>query len=352
MAPFAPFEAHPVLAVAVSGGRDSLALALLARDWATARDGRVQALIVDHGLRSDSAIEARTTRERLAALGIAAEILLWPGDKPSTRIQQAARQARYRLLFESCCQRGILHLMTAHHADDQSETVAMRAVRGSGPDGLAGMAAVVEQRDLRLLRPLLGVLRRRLTATIEARGIAWIDDPSNEDRRFERVRIRQDGGASGATRDDGRAVRDRALAEAAVGALELVPGDGVALDHVAVSGLHEEIAERLLSRVVQALAGRDYPPRRDRLRRAAARLSQGAERGKSGKSQDFTLSGCQLMLRQDPGTRRLRWIVRRENGTKHDKEPGQPLVPAAFFACGASAAPHFRLKPFQTEKTS
>jgi tRNA(Ile)-lysidine synthase len=339
MAPFAPFEARPVLAVAVSGGRDSLALALLAQDWAAARHGRVHALIVDHGLRPGSAIEASVTRERLAILGIDAEILVWSGDKPSTRIQQAARVARYRLLFEACRQRGILHLMTAHHADDQAETVAMRAARNSGPDGLAGMAAVVEHRDLRLLRPLLAVSRGRLTATIEARGIAWIDDPSNEDRRFERVRIRQDGTASGAARDDGRAVRDRTLAEAALGTLELGP-DGVALDHLALSGLRQEVAERLLSRVVQAVAGRDYPPRRDRLGRAAARLSHGAERGKSGKSQDFTLSGCQIMLRQDPATRRLRWIVRCESGTKHGKEPGQPLVPAGFFACGASAAPH------------
>src|SRR4029077_20890365 len=107
---------------------------------------------------------------------VAAARRVWRGENQTTRSHQAPRQARYRLLFESCRQRGILHLMTAHHADDQSETVAMRAVRGSGPDGLAGMAAVVEHRDLRLLLPLLGVPRRRLTATIEARGIAWIDD--------------------------------------------------------------------------------------------------------------------------------------------------------------------------------
>lgn len=339
LAPFAPFEARPVSAVAVSGGRDSLALALLAHEWANARDGRVLALIVDHGLRPESADEARTTRERLDGAGIAAEILPWSGDKPSTRLQQAARDARYRLLFAACRRHGILHLMTAHHADDQDETVAMRAARESGPDGLAGMAAVVEHRDLRLLRPLLGVPRRRLTATIEARGVAWIDDPSNEDRRFERVRVRQDGVASGVVRDGDRAVRDRTLAETALGVLEIGP-DGVALDHVAVSALRKEIAERLLSRVVQAVGRLDYPPRRERLGRATARLSQGACQGKSGKSQDFTLSGCQLMLRRDPTTRRLRWIVRPESGRTHDNKPGQPLVPAAFFACGASAAPH------------
>jgi tRNA(Ile)-lysidine synthase len=338
LAAFAPFEAHPQLAVAVSGGRDSLALALLAHEWAGARAGRVVALIVDHGLRAESADEARATRERLAGHGIATETLAWVGEKPSTRLQQAAREARYRLLFEACRRHGFLHLMTAHHADDQAETLAMRAARSSGPDGLAGMAALVEHRDLRLLRPLLGVPRRRLTATIEDRGVDWIDDPSNEDRRFERVRVRQDG-PPGIRRDAGRAVRDRVLAETALGVLE-VGSEGIALDHLIVSGLRKEITERLLSRVVQAIGGLDYPPRRERLGRAVTRLSLDPQRGKSGKSQDFTLSGCQLMLRRDPDTRRLRWIVRPENGRTRDNEPGQPLVPAAFFACGASATTH------------
>jgi tRNA(Ile)-lysidine synthase len=300
----------------------------------------VLALIVDHGLRADSATEARATRERLARLGIEAETLVWPGSKPATRVQQAAREARYRLLFEACRRQGILHLMTAHHADDQAETVAMRAARASGPDGLAGMAAVVEHRDARLLRPLLAVPRGRLTATLEARGIGWIDDPSNEDRRFERVRVRQDGIAAAALRPPGsRAVRDREVARAALRTLEVGP-NSVALDQLVVSDLSKEITGRLLGRVVQAVAGGAYPPRRERLERAAARLSLEAGRGKSGKSQDFTLSGCQLMLRRDPATRRLRWIVRRESGRRNNKTPGQPLVPAAFFACGTSAAPH------------
>ena len=340
MAPFAPFEAQPALAVAVSGGRDSIALAVLAHEWAGAGRGHVLALVVDHGLRAHSANEARATRERLAALGIEAETLVWPGAKPATGIQQAAREARYRLLLEACRRRGILHLLTAHHADDQAETVTMRAAHDSGPDGLAGMAALVEHRDVRLLRPLLGVPRRRLTATLEARGIGWIEDPSNEDRRFERVRVRQDGVAAPAPGAAvSRAMRDQEVAQAALRALEL-GADSVALDQLVVSDLGKEITGRLLGRVVQAVAGGAYPPRRERLERAAARLSQGEGRGKSGKSRDFTLSGCQLMLRRDPATRRLRWIVRRESGRRNAKTSGQPLVPAAFFACGAPAATH------------
>src|SRR5215204_7630374 len=102
MAPFGPFEAQPVLGVAVSGGRDSLALTLLAHDWAVAREGRVMALIVDHGLRPESGTEARTTLERLGSVCVAGEILDWAGAKPVSGLQQAARDARYRLLFEAC----------------------------------------------------------------------------------------------------------------------------------------------------------------------------------------------------------------------------------------------------------
>jgi tRNA(Ile)-lysidine synthase len=299
-------------------------------------------LVVDHCLRPESGAEARATVARLSALGVTAEILIWSGPKPVSRLQEAARAARYRLLFEACRRNGILHLLVAHHADDQAETIAMRAAKASGPDGLAGMGALVEHPNARLLRPLLGVSRDCLTATLRRRGIGWVDDPSNQDRRFERVRVRQDAAtppshAPGNERT--RAIRDGQVAEAALDALEVTP-EGVVLDQFVVSALGPEIARRLLGRVIQAVAGRDYPPRRDRLERAAARLSQGPGRGKSGKSQDFTLSGCRLMLRQETGTRRLRWIVRPESGRSHERKRDRPLVPAAFFACGAKTAPH------------
>jgi tRNA(Ile)-lysidine synthase len=343
MAPFAPFEARPVLAVAVSGGRDSLALALLAREWAAELEGRIVGLIVDHRLRRESSREAARTRDLLVRHGIAAEILRWRGAKPASGLQEAAREARYRLLFEACRRHGILHLLVGHHADDQDETVAMRAARLSGPDGLAGMAALVEQREARLLRPLLSVRRARLTATLEARAVAWIDDPSNVDSRFERARLRKTGRATGpglARQDKSRASRDQRLAAAAVGIVEFdVPG-AVAVDRAGFARLGRELAVRLLSRIVQAVGRRDHPPRRERLGRAAARLSQGVSRGKSGKSQDFTLSECRLELRQAPGSRRLRWIIRPENGRKDARKAGQPLIPAAFFACGGPSAPH------------
>lgn len=338
MAPFAPFERHPVVAVAVSGGRDSLSLALLTSEWAGAREGRAIALIVDHGLRPESAEEALSTSCLLGRLGMESAVLRWTGDKPRTGLQEAARDARYRLLRQACRERGILHLLVGHHADDQDETIAMRAARSSGPDGLAGMAAQVEWPEVRLLRPLLAVRRSALTATLAVRGVAWIDDPSNVDPRFERARLRlagvSDAGQSNA--DLTRVGHERAAAEAGVTLLEAGEEGGVALDSEVLESLPLDLRGRLLSRVVQAIGGGRHPPRRERLDRAVARLSGPFDRGKSGREGDFTLSGCQFLLRQAVDSRRLVWIVRPESGRKGR----QPLFPAVFFACDPAAATH------------
>ena len=338
MAPFEPFETSPVLAVAVSGGRDSLALTLLSHGWAAERDGRVVGLIVDHGLRAESAAEAAATQAVLACAGIEGAILTWSGDKPRAGLQEAARMARYRLLRDECRRRGILHLLLAHHADDQAETVAMRLARRSGPDGLAGMAALVDQPEVRLLRPLLGESRARLTATLLARGVQWLDDPSNVDPRFERARLR--AGGVPAFLDSGgsveRSVRDGKLARAAVDMLAFDQAGMTAIDRTGFARLDRDLQARLLSRVIQAVGGRDYPPRRERLERAAGRLCASLERGKAGKGQDFTLSGCKLVLRRVPDNCQLHWIVRPEHG----RNMSQPLIPAAFFACPTPAASH------------
>jgi tRNA(Ile)-lysidine synthase len=343
MRPFEPFERKPAIAVAVSGGRDSLALALLARDWAQARDGKVVALVVDHGLRAESADEAATTRDTLGRLGIAAEILRWRGAKPRSAIQEAARVARYRLIFEAAERASLLHVLVAHHADDQRETIVMRAARDSGADGLAGMAAMVEMRAVRLLRPLLPVARARLTATLEAAGVAWLDDPSNVDQRFERARLRRDGVAALSTSRDRsahsaarRSAAEARLATASVGTLERDGVATLAIDRSAFNRLSSDLRQRLLARVVQAVGGGAYPPKRAQIDRALTRLAAPADAGKSGRASDFTLAACKLTLRQLPDGRRQRWLVRPEK----DKNGGQPVVPAAFFGCGAAAAHH------------
>ena len=136
-----------------------------------------------------------------------------------------------------------------------------------------------------------------------------------------------------------RAGREDRLARAAVDVFEVDGGD-LGLDRESFGRLGTGVKAGLLSRAVQAVGGRDHPPRRGRLERAVGRLCEASAGGKSGKSQDFTLSECRLMLRQVPASRRLRWIVRPENSKENDRKEGQPLVPAAFFACGGPLPPH------------
>ena len=186
--PFPPDCPDYTVGLAISGGADSLALAWLARRWRR----HVVAFVVDHGLRQSAADEARQTIRTLASFGVSAHLLTLHGLRRDARLQEEARSARYAALIEACAAFGCLDLMVAHHAEDQIETVAMRSAAGSGPAGLAGMAASRELTGIRLLRPLLGVRRGRLRATLDAHGVRWIEDPSNDNRRFERVRFRQD----------------------------------------------------------------------------------------------------------------------------------------------------------------
>ena len=205
MAALGPFESAPHLAVAVSGGSDSLALLLLLKTWIDARQGRLTALSVDHGLRPEAAAECRQVGALIAAINaghgqttsgraIAHEILTWQGAKPRHGVMAAARTARYRLLVAWCRAHDVLHLALGHHADDQAETVLMRQAHGSSTFGLAGMAGIRALGGVRLLRPLLSRRKTELTALVAAAGLAWIDDPSNASRRFERVRWRQELG--------------------------------------------------------------------------------------------------------------------------------------------------------------
>lgn len=190
MARLGPWETAPALAVAVSGGADSTALALLAQPWVRARDGMMMALIVDHGLRPESAAEAALTRDRLIGRGIDARVLTIHGLTRGSALAERARAERYRALTRACNEADIPHLLLGHHALDQAETVMIRALGGSTGNGLTGMAALVETRGPRRLRPLLcqppGVLR----AFLGAQGVAWVEDPSNASPTARRSRLR------------------------------------------------------------------------------------------------------------------------------------------------------------------
>ena len=177
--------------LAVSGGPDSLALLILA---AEARPGMVEVATVDHSLRADGRAEAEQVAALCESLGVPHQILTvdWP-DPPETAIQERARAARYRLLTAWANERGLSGLLTAHHIDDQVETFFMRLARGSGVRGLAGMRRriTVPGGKLALVRPLLGWRRNKLEEVCAEAGVTPVEDPSNADQRFERVRVRQ-----------------------------------------------------------------------------------------------------------------------------------------------------------------
>ncbi len=314
MAPLGPFEAPPRLAVAVSGGADSLALALLAAEWAKARGGEAVALTVDHRLRPDSTDEAARVGGWLATHGIRHHTLSWDGDKPAADLQAAARHARYRLLGAFCRTSGILHLLLAHHREDQAETLLLRLGRGSGVDGLSAMAASLPTRWGRLLRPLLEVPRQRLRASLEARGQAWIEDPSNANAAFARVRLRHlapilSAEGMGPERLAATARRlarvrvalEQAVAEAACRFVVLHAAGFARCDASVFTRLPEEISLRLLSRLLLVVGGGEYGPRLDRLERLHAELRGGLSAARTLGGCRLVPSGAEVLICREPG---------------------------------------------------
>lgn len=296
IARFAPFESSPHLAVAVSGGADSLALCLLAHRWAQARGGHVTALTVDHGLRPESKTEAREVGLNLRRLGIDQVILRWRGRKPTTGLAAAAREARYALLDGWCRKHHVLHLLLGHHRRDQAETVVMRAGAASGFDGLAGMAAQVEASSHRRLRPLLDVPPERLRATLRHLGIAWVEDPSNRDPRYTRARLRPRlGDPSDWTRAARRigAIRaqdEHATAKLLAAVAEPHPAGFCRLDRRRLVMAPRALVQRVLARVLLSIGGGRYPPRRSSLERLSAEGLSWPSRG------PLTLAGCRLIV--------------------------------------------------------
>ena len=267
-----PLAGPGPLAVAVSGGADSLALCLLAAGWAATRGRPLTALTVDHGLRQESASEAAQVGAWLAARGIGHVILNWAGAKPATGLQAAARTARYGLLGDWCRRNGVRDLLLGHHRDDQAETVLLRSSRASGSDGRAAMASVTERCGLCLLRPLLTIPRHRLRATLAAAGQDWIEDPSNGNPAFARVRARAAlAGRAGTT----EALTDAAAAHGTLRAARESTVAQLLATHaklqaagfcvLASAALEEpaDVAVRALNRILTVVGGRMFPARRE-----------------------------------------------------------------------------------------
>ncbi len=273
--PLGPFG--PVLAVAVSGGADSMALAFLTRDYVAACGRAIVALIVDHGLRAESAAEAALAARRLAAIGVDGRVLRLQGLKHGPGLAARARTARYNVLSHECRAAGIVHLLLGHHARDQAETVMNRAEGHSGQAGMAGMSAWRATRDVCLLRPLLTIPPGVLRATLRAAGVGWSEDPSNTDVAATRARLRAnladpDGDGAAVSALVARAASAAAMRSGRDALVAAILARRVSFypeGYATLTG--EPIDPAVFSAVVQAVSGAVYgPPSRQVTRLAAA----------------------------------------------------------------------------------
>lgn len=305
------------LILAVSGGPDSTALMVLAARWVKARRHapKLLAVTVDHGLRAEAAAEAAAVKRLARRLGVSHRTLRWLGKKPKSGLQEAARNARYRLLAEAAARAGYGHILTAHTLDDQAETVLFRLARGSGLGGLGGMARALPlpgfsahgKQQIFLVRPLLYLAKARLIATLKAAAVSYSEDPSNRDPRFTRARLRslmpalaREGlDARGLARLAARMRRAESAIEFAVGAAraELAPGPWpdrgpIVFAAARFADLPAEVGLRLLGRAI-AHAGNEGPVELAKLEALYDSLRPGQSRLRR------TLAGALITLGND-----------------------------------------------------
>lgn len=302
-----------------------MALMHLAHRWAGQNPDAPHICVatVDHGLRDGSRDEAEWVVADARATGLDATLLSWDGAKPLTGVQDAARSARYRLLEQfagSLSVAGARAVVTAHTEDDQAETLLMRLGRGSGLDGLAGMPAsrtldAAGGQGVALVRPLLGLSGARLRATLRAAGRSWIEDPSNEADRFERVRVRH---ARAALADIGidndklalsarRLARARDALEAyvddleAAAQLDLHQGAYASLAFARWQAAPEETRLRLLGRLIGRFGAQFEPLNLAQLEALAARMAADGFDGATLGGAIVARNGPEIRVQREPG---------------------------------------------------
>ena len=293
------------IVLAVSGGADSMALLALG---AEAFPGRVTVLTINHQLRDEAADEATFVQATCQSLGIPHHTLVWAesasAQASSGNLQQQARDARYQLMTNWCRSNGASVLVTAHHRSDQAETVLQNLSRASGVDGLAGMPHLRDLDGIKLLRPLLGVTKNELEALCKARGIDWVEDPSNQDDTYNRVKWRKAAGRlaelglteAGLTQTAGHMARAKSALDYYA---RLLISDAAQLDRFGGVTLHRdplfaapaETQLRALARILTAVGGRAHRPDVGQLAALLAELSSGEMK--------CTLGGAIVSLKSD-----------------------------------------------------
>ena len=329
---------------------------VLAARWRTAcqTPPKLIAVTVDHGLRPESKREA-TAVERLARdLGIEHQTVRWTGRKPNTGLQESARLARYRLLAEAARTAGARHVLTAHTLDDQAETVLIRMARGSGVSGLAAMGIfgsmpLKEAAGVTLVRPLLGIPKARLIATLKAAEISYTDDPTNRDPRFARSRIRklmpalaQEGLTPERLATLARRVErveDALFAALTDAQAKIAPGPWpdngqVSMEAEAFADLPNEIAIRLLGRIIASIGDEGpvelgklealYRAMREPLSAATMQLEERARFRRTLAGAVVTLAGDRITIERAPPRTAA---IRDQGATLTTRKYGKPNRP-------------------------
>lgn len=298
-------------AVAVSGGADSLALALLMSQIC-----KIETVTVDHGLRAQAADEARFVGDVMERHSIAHTILHWEGEKPTTNVPAAARTARYRLIQNWCVEKKITNLVLAHHMDDQAETFLMRLSRGSGVYGLASMAEqsplMGSMGTIMMLRPLLHITKERLKATLVSMKQDWVEDPSNKDLQYDRVKAREylsnppllnlDSLKLAQTAERMQRAKealDYYATELLAAAVVVYPAGYADLDVNILRSNPDETGLRALARLVRHISGGVYSPRLAKLERAYNALSRSDFSGQTLLGCQFTVSGTTVTVARE-----------------------------------------------------
>ena len=291
------------LGVSVSGGGDSMALLYLARKWCQIHNKKLMALTVDHDLRQESADEAAFVKQWCLDNNVEHETFIWKDNNQAGNMQNHARQARLEFIDQWRFKNNIKYVMVGHSKSDQAETVVMRLVRGSGVDGLAGIQkkrkVITDNGFFYIVRPIMEFSRKELRDYCSDNVIKWFDDPSNENRKYTRVKVRKlieelDINEDGLIKTASRMSRALTALEDMTDMLEKFAvegsGDKISISLPLLMASHREIQMRLLSRLLSQVSGVDYRPRENALEMSLDSIL-------SGKGS--TLHKCILKVKKD-----------------------------------------------------
>ena len=280
-------EAKTALGLAISGGGDSLAMLHLTLEWRKSNDIKLYIITINHQLRPEATAEARWLQKHCHALNLPCDIRVWTDAPSAGNLQQQARQARRVLIADWAQDLGIDTVLLGHTMDDQAETFLMRLARGSGVYGLSAIAPSSHACDINWQRPLLNMRRAALRDYLHRKNVQWLEDPSNNDPRFDRVKMRQaqpmldELGLSverlAFTATQLRRARialntqlsdqlDKLVRNTALGALEL--------DTIEFAKLPDELRLRLLGHIMRYINEADFTPRLDALQRLLDAIAQ------------------------------------------------------------------------------